>query len=217
MWRADRAAEGPASARGAGGRTAAAEPATPAATPGPPAGRARRLTRAAGAAAGAARPPGPGSAPARRRAPSIAAHRPARAAPGRRRTRRSLLSCTGRRRRGIRSRSWSPAKAPRLRTSACYEERGVLRRLVPHWLRLPDLRPLVLGFEEAGAAHGGAGALYVRLRRPRPGAARRLTGGRAGCQSPMLLLHPVDEFMPQNPTDVLVLGNAIVDIHRPHR
>lgn len=47
------------------------------------------------------------------------------------------------------------------------EERGVLRRLVPHWLRLPDLRPLVIGFEESAPHHGGAGALYVRLRRPR--------------------------------------------------
>ena len=45
------------------------------------------------------------------------------------------------------------------------EERGVLRRLAPHWLREPDLRSVVLGFEEAGRAHGGAGALYVRLRR----------------------------------------------------
>ena len=42
---------------------------------------------------------------------------------------------------------------------------GVLRRLVPHWLREPDLRSIVLGFEEAGPGHGGAGALYVRLRR----------------------------------------------------
>jgi DNA-nicking Smr family endonuclease len=47
------------------------------------------------------------------------------------------------------------------------EERGVLRRMVPHWLRLPELRPLVLGFEEAELRHGGAGALYVRLRRPK--------------------------------------------------
>jgi DNA-nicking Smr family endonuclease len=49
------------------------------------------------------------------------------------------------------------------------EERGVLRRVVPQWLRLPDLRPLVVGFEEAHAGHGGAGALYVRLRRTRRG------------------------------------------------
>jgi DNA-nicking Smr family endonuclease len=47
------------------------------------------------------------------------------------------------------------------------EERGVLRRMVPHWLRLSELRPLVLGFEEAEQRHGGAGALYVRLRRLR--------------------------------------------------
>ena len=42
---------------------------------------------------------------------------------------------------------------------------GVLRRIVPHWLHAPDMRAIVLGFEEAGRAHGGAGALYVRLRR----------------------------------------------------
>lgn len=43
-------------------------------------------------------------------------------------------------------------------------ERGVLRRLVPQWLSLPDMRDYVVGFEEAHVAHGGAGALYVRLR-----------------------------------------------------
>ncbi|WID94368.1 Smr/MutS family protein [Bosea vestrisii] len=47
------------------------------------------------------------------------------------------------------------------------EERGILRRNVPHWLRLPDLRPLVLGFDEAEQRHGGTGALYIRLRRSR--------------------------------------------------
>jgi DNA-nicking Smr family endonuclease len=46
-----------------------------------------------------------------------------------------------------------------------FDDPGVLRRLVPHWLRDGDLRGIVLGFEEAGRAHGGAGALYVRLRR----------------------------------------------------
>jgi len=45
------------------------------------------------------------------------------------------------------------------------DERGVLRRMVPHWLRSPDLRPFVVGFEEAAAHAGGSGALYVRLRR----------------------------------------------------
>jgi DNA-nicking Smr family endonuclease len=44
-------------------------------------------------------------------------------------------------------------------------ERGILRRMVPVWLAAPDLRAIVIGFDEAGPAHGGAGALYVRLRR----------------------------------------------------
>jgi DNA-nicking Smr family endonuclease len=52
-------------------------------------------------------------------------------------------------------------------TQGLFEERGVLRRMVPHWLRLPDLRHLVIGFEEASPQHGGSGALYVRLRRRR--------------------------------------------------
>jgi DNA-nicking Smr family endonuclease len=44
-------------------------------------------------------------------------------------------------------------------------ERGVLKRQVPMWLRLPEFRDLVVGFETAGIGHGGEGALYVRLRR----------------------------------------------------
>jgi DNA-nicking Smr family endonuclease len=46
-------------------------------------------------------------------------------------------------------------------------ERGVLRRQVPQWLSLPEFRTLVVGFEEAHIGHGGAGALYVRIRRMR--------------------------------------------------
>jgi len=45
--------------------------------------------------------------------------------------------------------------------------RGVLHEMVPHWLSRPDLRDLVVGFEEAGRRHGGSGALYVRIRRRR--------------------------------------------------
>ena len=45
--------------------------------------------------------------------------------------------------------------------------RGVLRRQVPEWLNLPEFRALVVGFEEAHKAHGGEGALYVRVRRAR--------------------------------------------------
>jgi DNA-nicking Smr family endonuclease len=47
------------------------------------------------------------------------------------------------------------------------QERGVLRRQVPHWLGLPEFRALVVGFEEAHIGHGGEGALYVRVRRAR--------------------------------------------------
>lgn len=46
-------------------------------------------------------------------------------------------------------------------------ERGVLRRLVPHWLAEPGLRRVVIGFETAARGHGGEGALYVRIRRLR--------------------------------------------------
>jgi DNA-nicking Smr family endonuclease len=46
-------------------------------------------------------------------------------------------------------------------------ERGVLRRQVPQWLALPEFRTLVVGYEEAHIGHGGEGALYVRVRRPR--------------------------------------------------
>lgn len=53
------------------------------------------------------------------------------------------------------------------RTGGWGEERGVLRRAVPHWLSLPELRTVVLGFDEAGPRQGGAGALVVRLRRRR--------------------------------------------------
>jgi DNA-nicking Smr family endonuclease len=48
-----------------------------------------------------------------------------------------------------------------------FAERGILRRVVPQWLAAADLRTVVLGYGEAGREHGGAGALYVRLRRRR--------------------------------------------------
>jgi DNA-nicking Smr family endonuclease len=45
--------------------------------------------------------------------------------------------------------------------------RGVLRRQVPLWLRLPEFAVYVSAFEQAHVSHGGEGALYVRVRRPR--------------------------------------------------
>ncbi|MDE2577680.1 MAG: Smr/MutS family protein [Hyphomicrobiales bacterium] len=42
---------------------------------------------------------------------------------------------------------------------------GVLRRQVPLWLADPRLRASIAGFGAAAQRHGGAGALYVRIRR----------------------------------------------------
>jgi DNA-nicking Smr family endonuclease len=42
-----------------------------------------------------------------------------------------------------------------------------LRAEVPRWLNEPALRKLILGFSEAQPQDGGAGALYVLLRRAR--------------------------------------------------
>jgi DNA-nicking Smr family endonuclease len=44
-------------------------------------------------------------------------------------------------------------------------QRGVLRSNVPLWLAEPDLRAIVLGYTQAAPQHGGAGALYVQLRK----------------------------------------------------
>ncbi len=42
---------------------------------------------------------------------------------------------------------------------------GILRQMVPHWLREPQCAAYVSAFREAHVSHGGEGALYVRLRR----------------------------------------------------
>jgi DNA-nicking Smr family endonuclease len=56
-------------------------------------------------------------------------------------------------------------KGERFRTQT--GERSTLRREVPLWFSLPELRSLVSAYSDAHAEHGGAGALYVRLRRLR--------------------------------------------------
>jgi DNA-nicking Smr family endonuclease len=43
--------------------------------------------------------------------------------------------------------------------------RGVLKTMVPRWLAEPDLAPLVADARAAHRRHGGAGALYVYLRK----------------------------------------------------
>jgi DNA-nicking Smr family endonuclease len=45
------------------------------------------------------------------------------------------------------------------------EEGGVLRRELPHWLNLPELRPLVLGAVHPHAANPGAVRLLLRRSR----------------------------------------------------
>jgi DNA-nicking Smr family endonuclease len=42
---------------------------------------------------------------------------------------------------------------------------GILRRRVPEWLGQAPLRAMIAGLSEAHRRHGGAGALYVALRR----------------------------------------------------
>ena len=42
---------------------------------------------------------------------------------------------------------------------------GVLRRHAPEWLAAPHLASIVAGISEAHRRHGGAGALYVALKR----------------------------------------------------
>jgi len=44
---------------------------------------------------------------------------------------------------------------------------GVLRATVPRWLAEPAMRTRILAVTPAAANHGGAGALYMLLRRPR--------------------------------------------------
>ena len=53
-----------------------------------------------------------------------------------------------------------------------WSEGGVLKRQVPQWLRLPEFRGYVVGFEDAHSGHGGAGALYLRIRRRKSGTRR---------------------------------------------
>lgn len=44
---------------------------------------------------------------------------------------------------------------------------GILRRMVPVWLTTEPMKGDVSGFSSSARHHGGEGALYVRLKRPR--------------------------------------------------
>lgn len=45
------------------------------------------------------------------------------------------------------------------------EQRGVLRTMLPIWLREPALSPMIAGWEVSAQTHGGEGAFYVRLKK----------------------------------------------------
>ncbi|UJQ93470.1 Smr/MutS family protein [Mariluticola halotolerans] len=45
------------------------------------------------------------------------------------------------------------------------EQKGVLRHMLPIWLRDPAMAPMIAGWEISAQAHGGEGAYYVRLKR----------------------------------------------------
>ncbi|GAA6200688.1 Smr/MutS family protein [Aquicoccus sp. SU-CL01552] len=68
--------------------------------------------------------------------------------------RRLVLVITGK---GKRSADPGPIPTPR----------GVLRHQVPHWLSMPPLAQAVLQITPAHLSHGGEGAYYVYLRKPR--------------------------------------------------
>lgn len=47
-------------------------------------------------------------------------------------------------------------------------KRGVLKTIVPRWLKEPEMAGFVVDVRAAHRRHGGAGALYVYLRKARP-------------------------------------------------
>jgi len=49
--------------------------------------------------------------------------------------------------------------------SELFSTRGVLRKSVPGWLTCSEISPLILAFKNPSEALGGAGALYILLRK----------------------------------------------------
>lgn len=50
---------------------------------------------------------------------------------------------------------------------ASFGSDGALKRAVPLWFALPEFRALISSYEPAARAHGGDGAVYVRLAKPK--------------------------------------------------
>lgn len=68
-----------------------------------------------------------------------------------------VLVITGKGRRNLRSQEPYPTPP-----------RAILRDLVPQWLEEADFRPIVSAYADAKPPDGGAGALYIRLKRKNP-------------------------------------------------
>jgi len=52
-------------------------------------------------------------------------------------------------------------------TSWMASPHGVLKQMVPRWLKEPELAPMIASIKAAHVRHGGDGALYVYLRKSR--------------------------------------------------
>lgn len=48
---------------------------------------------------------------------------------------------------------------------AIFSEKGVLRKSVPNWLATSEISPLILAYKNPSESMGGAGALYILLRK----------------------------------------------------
>ena len=70
--------------------------------------------------------------------------------------------------RDLRLRARHHRQGPRPTRPPCQPRRhGILRHSVPHWLAAPPLAGRILQVAPAHQRHGGAGAIYVYLRRRR--------------------------------------------------
>jgi DNA-nicking Smr family endonuclease len=76
---------------------------------------------------------------------------------------RCVLIVTGKG--GRRDDPFAPKPAPERFTFGA--GRGVLKDALPRWLNEPALRPHIVAVTPAQPGHGGAGAVYVLLRRKR--------------------------------------------------
>ena len=46
-----------------------------------------------------------------------------------------------------------------------FTSKGILKRQVPQWLNMPQLRAMILTYKNPSEKQGGSGALYILLKR----------------------------------------------------